>query len=74
MNPGTNTFGQPLGRALPGWQPPPRTGRSVLEGRFCRVEPLDVAFRAWLDPVSFAADGRQRVSVAGIRASQRSSD
>jgi len=42
----TNTFGQPIGRALPGWQPPPRPGRSVLEGRFCSVEPLDVVRHA----------------------------
>lgn len=42
----TNTFGQPIGRALPGWQPPPRPERSVLEGRFCRVEPLDVVRHA----------------------------
>jgi len=46
MNQRTNTFGQPTGQALPGWQPPPRPGRSVLEGRSCRVEPLDVARHA----------------------------
>jgi RimJ/RimL family protein N-acetyltransferase len=46
MNQRTNTFGQPTGKALPGWQPPSRPTRSVLEGRFCRVEPLDVARHA----------------------------
>jgi RimJ/RimL family protein N-acetyltransferase len=37
-----NSFGQPIGPALPGWRPPPRPARTVLEGRFCRVEPLDL--------------------------------
>ena len=38
--------GQPTGRALPGWQPPPRPGRCSLDRRFCRTEPLDVARHA----------------------------
>jgi RimJ/RimL family protein N-acetyltransferase len=56
----TNTFGQPIGKALPGWQPPPRPGRSVLEGRFCRVEPLDVArhARQLYDANSLDPEGR----------------
>ena len=36
-----NAFGQPIGEPLPDWTPrlwPPRT---PLEGRFCRLEPLD---------------------------------
>ena len=37
-----NGFGQPIGPELPGWLPPPRPARTTLEGRFCRVEPLDV--------------------------------
>lgn len=41
-----NSFGQPIGPELPGWRPPPRPARAVLEGRFCRVEPLDVARHA----------------------------
>ena len=41
-----NAFGQPIGPQLPGWLPPPRPERCTLEGRWCRVEPLDVARHA----------------------------
>jgi RimJ/RimL family protein N-acetyltransferase len=36
-----NEFGQPIGTALPNWSPRPLPPRSAIEGRFCRVEPLD---------------------------------
>lgn len=36
-----NDFGQPIGFPLPGWTPPPRPPREPLEGRYCRLEPLD---------------------------------
>ena len=36
-----NALGQPIGPPLPGWQPRPRPPRAAMEGRFCRVEPLD---------------------------------
>jgi RimJ/RimL family protein N-acetyltransferase len=41
-----NEFGQPIGPALPDWQPPARPSRQPLRGRFCSVEPLDVARHA----------------------------
>lgn len=41
-----NELGQPLGPALPGWQPPSRPAPARLQGRFCSVEPLDVAQHA----------------------------
>ena len=41
MTPWCNEFGQPVGPAVPGWAPPPRPGREVMAGRFCRLEPLD---------------------------------
>lgn len=41
-----NLLGQPIGFALPEWQPRSRPDRRVLEGRFARLEPLDVARHA----------------------------
>ncbi len=41
-----NALGQPLGAALPAWQPPPRPAHQPLGGRFCRLEPLDPARHA----------------------------
>lgn len=60
MNQRTNSFGQPIGRELPGWLPPQHPARTVLEGRFCRVEPLDVArhARQLYDANSLDPEGR----------------
>ena len=41
-----NELGQPIGPALPDWRPPPRPARRVLEGHWCRVEPLDAGRHA----------------------------
>jgi RimJ/RimL family protein N-acetyltransferase len=41
-----NELGQPVGPALPDWRVPARPAPQVLAGRFCRVEPLDVARHA----------------------------
>lgn len=38
-----NQFGQPVGEPLPHWQPCPLPQRIQLTGRFCRLEPLNVA-------------------------------
>ena len=37
----TNAHGQPIGWPVPHWTPRPRPGRVTLEGRHCRIEPLD---------------------------------
>jgi RimJ/RimL family protein N-acetyltransferase len=37
-----NQLGLPISFAVPDWTPPPRPPREPLEGRFCRVEPLDI--------------------------------
>ena len=36
-----NGFGQPVGFPVSHWSPRPRPSRVVIEGRFCRLEPLD---------------------------------
>lgn len=41
-----NALGQRVGVPLPAWTPPPRPSRTALEGRSCRVEPLDPARHA----------------------------
>ncbi len=39
----TNHLGQPIGFAVPDWVPARVPPRTAMEGRWCRVEPLDVA-------------------------------
>lgn len=41
MEPLLNDFGQPIGFPVPGWSPPPQPPREPMQGRFCRLEPLD---------------------------------
>jgi RimJ/RimL family protein N-acetyltransferase len=41
-----NEFGQPIGRALPGWRPPPFPPHVMLTGRYVRLEPLNAARHA----------------------------
>lgn len=50
----TNHLGQPVGLALPDWQPPSRPPRHTLEGSYCRLEPLDSERHA---EALFAANG-----------------
>ncbi|MGU3541245.1 GNAT family N-acetyltransferase, partial [Methylobacterium sp. A54F] len=38
-----NAYGQPIGPALPDWTPRPRPPRTPMDGRTCRVGPLDPA-------------------------------
>ena len=42
----TNHLGQPIGFSVPDWVPAERPPRTIMEGRWCRVEPLDVARHA----------------------------
>ena len=37
---------QPVGEAVAGWTPRPRPPRTIMEGRVCRVEPLDAGRHA----------------------------
>ena len=51
---------QPVGRALPDFRPPPRPQRAVLEGRYCRLEPLDSGRHGpgLYDAIALDRDGR----------------
>jgi RimJ/RimL family protein N-acetyltransferase len=42
----TNHLGQPIGFPVPGWAPPSAPTRTVIKGRFCRLEPLDADVHA----------------------------
>jgi len=41
-----NELGQPIGAPMPGWKGVERPPRSVMTGRYCRVEPIDPARHA----------------------------
>lgn len=41
-----NALGQPIGQPLPQWKAPPVPPRETLNGRYCRIEPLDAARHA----------------------------
>jgi RimJ/RimL family protein N-acetyltransferase len=53
MEPTRNDLGQDIGFSLPSWVPPPAPPRESMEGRFCRLEPLDPDRHA---PALFEAD------------------
>ena len=38
----TDEYGRPVGPPVPGWTGVEAPGPVTLEGRYCRVEPLDV--------------------------------
>jgi RimJ/RimL family protein N-acetyltransferase len=60
MEPRINDLGQPIGFLLPGWVPPPRPPREPMEGRLCRLEPIDVERHAaaLFEADAADADGR----------------
>lgn len=41
-----NDLGQPIGLPMPDWKPPPLPPRKTMTGRYCRLEPLNVAVHA----------------------------
>ena len=41
MSRDSNHLGQPIGVVVPDWKPPHLPWREPMEGRFCRLEPLD---------------------------------
>lgn len=55
-----NSLGQPVGTPVPGWTSRLRPSRSAMQGRFCRVEPLDLARHADQLYAGIVADREQR--------------
>ena len=53
----TNSFGQPIGVDVPGWQSPPFPPHQPFAGQYCRLEPLIAARHA---PEIFAAQAEDR--------------
>lgn len=53
----TNALGQPVGAPVPGWTARPRPPRTAIQGRFCRIEPLDPARHAPELHDAYARDG-----------------
>lgn len=55
-----NEFGQPVGAALPYWQPVPLPEATMMSGIYCRLEPLDTGLHGddLYDAYASAPDGR----------------
>ena len=60
MESAVNDLGQPIGFPLPGWVPPPAPPREPMQGRYCRLEPLDLDrhAEALFEADAADADGR----------------
>ncbi|MBZ0218346.1 MAG: GNAT family N-acetyltransferase [Fimbriimonadaceae bacterium] len=61
MNTRTNILGQPIGEPVPNWKlvsPPPRT---VMEGQYCRIEPIDIACHGAELYAAFRQDRENRI-------------
>lgn len=60
MSDHTNDLGQTIGFPLPDWKPVARPPRTAMEGRFCRIEPIDVERHAkdLHESVMLDTDGR----------------
>src|SRR3546814_1600853 len=55
-----NELGQPVGTPVPGWTPRQAPPRESMEGRLCRVEPLDPARHAENLFAAYSADKEGR--------------
>ena len=59
IEPATNEWGQPVGRVVEAWEPRPSPVAVTMPGRYCRLEPLDIARHADdLHAANSADDGR----------------
>jgi RimJ/RimL family protein N-acetyltransferase len=55
-----NEFGQPVGPALEDWTPCPRPPREIIQGHYCRLEPLNVEQHAEALYAAYCARGDGR--------------
>ncbi|MGB0578826.1 MAG: GNAT family N-acetyltransferase [Limisphaerales bacterium] len=55
-----NQLGQPIGPPLPAWTPPPFPTHRVIDGEYCRLEPVDPDSHAQLLFDALAADKEGR--------------
>ncbi len=60
MKVSTNALGQPIGQPVSDWRPASPPPRTVMEGRFCRLEPIDPDRHASDLFVAFRADEQHR--------------
>jgi RimJ/RimL family protein N-acetyltransferase len=59
MHPEMNELGQPIGFVVPNWIPASRPASEPMEGRFCRLEPLNAGHAAELwEAFSLDREGR----------------
>jgi hypothetical protein len=49
----TNEYQQPIGEAVIDWTPRERPARIAIEGKHCRIEPLDADRHAADPPIRF---------------------
>ena len=60
MNEYQNNLGQPIGFPVEDWQARPRPPTSIMTGRYCRVEPMDVRAHAEALYQAYGNDQDQR--------------
>jgi RimJ/RimL family protein N-acetyltransferase len=61
MSQNLNPLGQPVGPAMPDWHSPPVPSRQKMQGRFCRLEPLDASRHTVALYDAYALDGEGRM-------------
>ena len=61
MTPTNHNADQPVGAPLGSWRPPPAPPRQPMEGRFCRLEPLQPDRHAEMLFTAFASDATGRL-------------
>ena len=58
-----NELGLELGFSVPNWKPAQRPDSTILEGQYCRLEPLDLESHSAELYESYCTDGENRIWV-----------